>query len=303
MATLYTHQDSNIRKTWLLMTGFLVFVIGVTWVFAQAYGNPGILYFGIIFSILMNFFSYWYSDKIVLAMSGAHRIEKKDNPELYNITENLCITAGLPMPKVYIINDQAPNAFATGRNPNHAAIAVTAGLLQRLERSELEGVVAHELSHIGNRDILLSTIIVTLVGFIAMMSDIFLRSSLFGGMRRDRDSDSRAGSIIMLIAFVLAILSPFIGILIQLAISRKREFLADASGALLTRYPDGLVGALEKISNYPASMARANHATAHLYIANPFKGKDSMSLVSKLFMTHPPMEERLKALRNLENSK
>lgn len=300
MATLYTYQDSNIRKTWLLMTGFLVFVIGVTWVFAQAYGNPGILYFGIIFALGTNFFSYWYSDKIVLSLSGAHLIEKKDNPEFYNITENLCITAGLPMPRVYIINDSAPNAFATGRNPQHAAIAVTTGLLQRLERSELEGVIAHELSHIGNKDILLSTVIVTLVGFISLISDFFLRSSLFGGMRRDRDSDSRAGSIIMIIALVLAILSPLVGTIIHLAISRKREFLADASGALLTRYPDGLAGALEKISSYPASMARANHATAHLYIASPFKGKDSAGFISRLFMTHPPIEERVKALRGLD---
>lgn len=298
MATLYTQQDKNIRKTWLLMTGFLVFIIGVTWVFSRAYGNPFILYFGVIFAILMNFFSYWYSDKIVLKMSGARQIEKKDYPELYNITENLCITAGLPMPKVCIINDLAPNAFATGRNPEHAAIAVTTGLLERLERTELEGVIAHELSHIGNRDILLSTIIVTLVGFIALISDMFMRSSLYGGLRRNRDS--RAGAIIMIVALVLAILAPLIGSMIHLAISRKREFLADASGALLTRYPDGLASALEKISSYPASMARANHATAHLYIASPFKGGEAISFLTKLFMTHPPIEERVKILRGME---
>lgn len=280
------------------MTGFLVFIIGVTWVFSRAYGNPFILYFGVIFAILMNFFSYWYSDKIVLKMSGARQIEKKDYPELYNITENLCITAGLPMPKVCIINDLAPNAFATGRNPEHAAIAVTTGLLERLERTELEGVIAHELSHIGNRDILLSTIIVTLVGFIALISDMFMRSSLYGGLRRNRDS--RAGAIIMIVALVLAILAPLIGSMIHLAISRKREFLADASGALLTRYPDGLASALEKISSYPASMARANHATAHLYIASPFKGGEAISFLTKLFMTHPPIEERVKILRGME---
>lgn len=281
------------------MSGFLVFVIGVTWVFSQAYGNSGILYFGVAFALFMNFFSYWYSDKIVLSMSGARRIEKKDHPELYNITENLCITAGLPLPKIYVISDAAPNAFATGRNPEHAAIAVTTGLLDRLERSELEGVIAHELSHIGNRDILLSTIIVTLVGFIALISDMFMRSSLYGGIRRDKDS--RAGGIIIIIALVLAILAPIIGSLIHLAISRKREFLADASGALLTRYPEGLAGALEKISSYPVSMIKANHATAHLYIASPFKGRDEAGFLTKIFMTHPPIAERVTALRGTKN--
>lgn len=297
MATLYTQQDKNIRKTWLLMTGFLVFIIGVTWVFAQAYGNSGILYFGIIFAILMNFFSYWYSDKIVLAMSGAHQISENENRELYRIVENLSITAGLPMPKLYVINDLAPNAFATGRDPEHAVIAVTSGLLNQLEKSELEGVVAHEMSHIGNRDILISTIVVMLVGFISLISDWFWRVSFYGG-RRSRNS--KGGELIIIIALVLAIFAPIIGSMIHLAISRKREFLADASGALLTRYPDGLAGALEKISSYPASMARANHATAHLYIASPFKGGEAVSFITRLFMTHPPIEERIKILRGME---
>lgn len=295
MATLYTQQDSNIRKTWLLMTGFLLFVILLTWIFAQVYGNSSILYFGVVFAFGMNFVSYWYSDKIVLVMSGAMPVEKKDNPELYRIVENLCITAGLPMPKIYIISDLAPNAFATGRNPQNSAIAVTSGLLQRLNHSELEGVVAHELSHIGNRDILLSTIVVMLVGFISLIGDMFLRMSLFGGGKRDEDS--KAGGLLILIYFAVMIISPIIGTLIHLAISRKREYLADASGALLTRYPEGLASALEKIASFPMSMKHASNATAHLFIASPFKGKDSVGFVAGLFMTHPPIEERVKALR------
>lgn len=295
MATLYTQQDKNIRKTWFLMTMFLVVVIGIGWAFSFIYQNLNILYFAVIFSILMNFFSYWYSDKIVLKMSGARPVEKEENRELWNIVENLSITAGLPMPKLFIINDPAPNAFATGRNKEHAVVAVTTGLLQILDRNEIEGVIAHELSHIGNRDILISTIIVVLVGFITLLSDFFLRISIFGyGGGR---GDDRAKIIMTLIGIVLAILSPIIAVLIQLAISRKREFLADASGALLTRYPEGLALALEKISLYNKPMKRANKATAHLFISNPFGGM-SHSGIRKLFMTHPPVEERVKMLRN-----
>lgn len=298
MTTLYTHQDSNTRKTWLLMTGFLLFIIGVTWVFARVYGNPGILYIGVIFASGMNFFSYWYSDKIVLSMAGAHPIDEKSHPDVYRLTENLAITAGLPMPKLYLIIDPAPNAFATGRNPQNAAIAVTTGLIERLEKSELEGVLAHELSHIGNRDILLSTVIVMLVGFLSLLSDFFFRSQMFGGSR-DNDNNKSAG-IFVLIGIALALLSPLVGTIIHLAISRKREFLADASGALLTRYPNGLANALEKISNYPASMIKANHATAHLYISSPFKGRESVGFIARLFMTHPPIDERIKALKGIE---
>lgn len=283
------------------MIGFLFFIIVLTWIFAQVYRNSGILYFGVIFAFGMNFISYWYSDKIVLAMSGAMPVEKKDNPELYRIVENLCITAGLPMPKIYIIGDLAPNAFAIGRNPQNSAIAVTSGLLERLNRSELEGVLAHELSHIGNRDILLSTIVVMLVGFIALISDMFLRMSLFGG--RSRDEDNKASGFLILIYFIIMIISPIIGTLIHLAISRKREYLADASGALLTRYPEGLAGALEKISAFPMSMKHASNATAHLFIASPFKGKDAAGFVAGLFMTHPPIEERIRILRGMDINK
>lgn len=292
MATLYTHQDSNVRKTWLLMAIFFVVVIGIGWVFAQAYGNPAILYVAVIFSLFMNFFSYWNSDKIALVISGAKEVSHDNARELYHIVENLCITAGVPAPKIYLINDPAPNAFATGRNAEHAVIAVTSGLLERLDKTELEGVIAHELSHIGNKDILLSTVVVVLVGFISLISDWFLRSLWHG---RSRDNDSKGNGIMMIIGIVFAILAPIATTLIQLAISRKREFLADASGALLTRYPEGLASALEKISQYTQPMASANGATAHMYISNPFGAKKMMSL----FATHPPVEERIKALRGM----
>jgi len=293
MATLYTHQDRNIRKTWVLITLFLIFVIGLGWVFSYQFDSPVILVVAVGISIVMSFGSYWYSDKIVLAMSKAREIKKSDHPELYRLVENLCITAGLPLPKIYIINEQAPNAFATGRNPEHAVVAVTQGLLDKLERSELEGVIAHELSHIGNRDILLQTVVVILVGLVVLLSDWFLRWSFFGG-RRNREG-GQLGAIMAIIGIVLAILSPLIAILIQLAISRKREFLADASGALLTRYPEGLARALEKISSDQTPLKAANKATAHMYINNPFKGKK----IKKAFMTHPPVEERLRVLRGM----
>ncbi len=297
--TLYGQKSKNIRKTWVLFTLFLLVVIGIGWVFSQIYSNPSILYFAVVFSILMNVIAYWFSDKIVLKMAKATPVEKKNAPEFYNIVENLCITAGLPLPKIYIIHEQQPNAFATGRNPKHAVVAVTEGLLEKLDRSELEGVIAHELSHIGNRDMLLSTVIVVLVGFISILSDIFLRSAMFGGLSRRDDRDGgQAGVILMVIGMVLAILAPIGAMLIQLAISRKREFLADASGALLTRYPEGLAKALEKISASNIPMKAANNTTAHLWVDNPFKGK-RISGLAKLFMTHPPVEERIKALRGM----
>ena len=293
MATLYTQQDNNIRKTWFLMTMFLVVIIAIGWVFAQIYGNSGFLYVAIIFSLVMNFFSYWYADKIVLKMAGAVPATLEENRELFHIVENLSITAGLPIPKIYIINDASPNAFAAGRNKEHSVVAVTTGLLQLLNKNELEGVVAHELSHIGNKDILLSTVIVVLVGFVSILSHFFLRSRLL--VRGDRDDKGGAGAILFVVGIALAILAPIASTLIQLAISRKREFLADASGALLTRYPEGLASALEKISKSPVPLQHANSATAHLYIANPFKGTS----VSKLFSTHPPVEERVAALRGI----
>ncbi len=297
MATLYTLAEKNVRKTWILMTGFLVMIIFFGWLFSQLLESPFFLYLAVIVAFFQSFLSYWYSDKIVLAMTGAKLIKKEDNPELYRLVENLCITAGLPLPKIYILDEAQPNAFATGRDKNHAVVAVTRGLLEKLERVELEGVIAHEFSHIGNKDMLLQTVVVILVGVIALLSDFFLRIS-FWGRSRSRERDSR-GAILMFFGIIAAILAPFAATLIQLAISRKREFLADASGALLTRYPEGLARALEKISADPNPLRVANDATAHLYISNPFRGKQKTSWFAKLFMTHPPVEERIKALREL----
>ena len=297
MASIYTHQESNTSKTWVFMTLFFVAVIFIGWAFSLAFGNPAILYIAVALSVLMNVFSYWYSDKIVLKISGAVSADEREYRELHNIVENLSITAGLPKPAVYIVSDHSPNAFATGRDKEHAVVAVTTGLLSILNRTELEGVVAHELSHIGNRDILLSTIVVVLVGFVTILSDMFLRATFWGGMGHDRD-DSRAGIIMFLIGLALSILAPVIASLIHLAISRKREFLADASGALLTRYPEGLASALEKIDAHALPMRRASHATAHLFLSDPYKkhGSRQASFLTKLFMTHPPTEERIRAL-------
>ncbi|MBI5306361.1 M48 family metallopeptidase [Candidatus Wolfebacteria bacterium] len=302
--TLYSQKDSNIRKTWLLFTIFLIVVIGIGLFFGRIYNNSGILYFAVIFSVLMNVVAYWHSDKIVLKMANAKAIEKKDFPELYSIVENLAITVGLPIPKIYIVNENAPNAFATGRNPEHAVVAVTSGLLKKLNKTELEGVLAHELSHIGNRDMLLSTAVVVLVGFISILSDMFLRSMFWGSGRRNREGGGQAQAILMVVGIVLAILAPIAAMLMQLAISRKREFLADASGALLTRYPEGLASALEKIAGDPTPLPVAKNTTAHLWFDDPFthgiaEGK-KVNWLHRMFMTHPPAEERLKALRGLK---
>jgi heat shock protein HtpX len=298
--TLYTQAESNNKKTWILLSGFLIFIIVLGWFFSNVLGNPSILYFAVVLSILMNVFSYWYSDKIVLAMTRAQLIEKKNNPELYRLVENLCITAGLPFPKIYIINEAQPNAFATGRDKNHAVIAVTQGLLEKLEKTELQGVIAHEMSHIGNKDILLSTLIVILVGIVAMLSDFFLRMSFWGGgTNRDREERGNLGLILMVLGIVAAILAPIAAMLIQLAISRKREFLADSTGALLTRYPEGLARALEKISEDSHPLRVVSNSTAHLFIASPFRGKQAGSWFTKLFMTHPDIGERVKILREM----
>jgi len=292
MATIYTQADKNTRLTWVYITGFLIFVIGVGYVFAQAMNNSVILVVAVIFSVPMSFASYWWSDKMVLAMSGAKAVTRENAREIYNIVENLCITAGLPVPRIYIIQDPSPNAFATGRNAEHAVICLTTGIIEKLEKPELEGVIAHELSHIGNRDILLSTVIVVLVGFVALLADYFRRWMWFGGGDEEREGNA----VFVIVGLVLSILAPLAAMLVQLAISRKREFLADADGVLLTRYPEGLARALEKISADPTPMRHANRATAHLFITNPFRGKN----VAKLFMTHPPIAERVKALRGMD---
>ncbi|TSC80046.1 MAG: Protease HtpX [Parcubacteria group bacterium Gr01-1014_29] len=300
MATLWTQRDSNIRKTWLLMTVFFIVVMTIGWVFSQIYGNPGILVFAVFFSIIMSLGSYWWSDKIVIMTTGARPLRDEEAPEVHNIIENLSITAGLPKPKIYMVDSPQPNAFATGRNAEHAVVAVTTGILRIMNRTELEGVLAHEMSHIGNRDMLISTVVVVLVGFIQLLSDMFLRSMWWGRMGGgDRDNNS-SHMVFLLIGIVLAILAPIAGILMQLAVSRRREYLADTSGALLTRYPEGLASALEKLARDHTPMRQANHATAHLWLDDPYQGKEKKtSFITRIFMTHPPIEDRIKRLRGM----
>ena len=298
MPTLYTQKDSNIRRTWILIFGFLIFIIALGWIFSYLLNSYIFLVLAIIIALIQSILSYWYSDKIVLKMTGARPVEKRDNPELYRIVENLCITAGLPLPKIYILEERQPNAFATGRDAKHAVVVVTRGLLEKLNKTELEGVISHELSHIGNKDILLGTVVVVLVGVVAMLSNFFLRISFWGGGRRDsRDS---TGLIFMILGILAAILAPLAAVLIQAAISRKREFLDDATGALLTRYPEGLARALEKISADSNPMRVASNSTSHLFIASPFRGKQRNSWFVKLFSTHPPVEERIRALKGMK---
>lgn len=299
MASLYTHRDANVRKTWFLMSVFLVVIILLGWLLSYVYDAQEILVIAVVFSLGMNILSYWKSDKIALAVSGAQPADGERFKELHRTVENLAITAGLPKPRLYVIRDMVPNAFATGRDEEHAAVAVTTGLLDILNKTELEGVLAHELSHVGNRDILVSTVVVVLVGFVTLVSDFFLRATLYGGNRRNNNG----GGILAVVGLILIILSPIFATLIQLAISRKREFLADASGALLTRYPEALAAALEKIGKHSGRMQKANHATAHLFIANPF-GPDGKrtGFLNKIFSTHPPVMERINALLGRESA-
>jgi heat shock protein HtpX len=301
MASIYTQADSNTRKTWFLLTGFLVFIIALGWLFSYLENSNAILYFAVFLSVFMSFGSYWYSDKIVLGMYHATPIEHNQNPELYHVVENLCITAGLPIPRIYIIPEMQPNAFATGRDAKHAVVAVTQGLLNRLDKTELQGVLAHELSHLGNKDMLLSTIVAVLAGIVAMLANIFLRISFWGGnRRRSNNENGNLGAILAVVGIVAAILAPIAAGLVQLAISRKREFLADADGALLTRYPEGLASALEKISSDPTPMPIKNDAASSLFIESPYRGQQKTHWFTKLFSTHPPVEERIKALRDME---
>jgi len=283
-------------------------VAGLGWLFSYIYNSYSILIFAVIFATIQSFVGYFAGDSIVLATAGAQEIKKNDNPVLWRVVENLAITSGLPMPKVYIINDPAPNAFATGRDPEHASVAVTTGLLEVLEKPELEGVIAHEMSHVGNYDIRLMTIVAILVGVVAIISDIFLRMRFFGFGRRDNreEGGGQIQLILLILSIVAAILAPLIATLVQLAISRKREFLADADGALLTRYPDGLASALEKISKYHRPLEHASSATAHMYIDNPLsekegkKGEEEPSFFARIFLTHPPIQERIKILRSMD---
>lgn len=292
---MYSQITSNKRKTVILIAAFVVLILGLGGIIDTYYdAGGGIIVLAFIYASVTALVSYYAGDKMALMASGAKQIKKEDAPELWRVIENLCIANGQPLPKIYVIEDEAPNAFATGRTPETSSVAFTTGLLKRLDRTELEGVAAHELSHIKNYDIRVMTIVVVLVGVIAFLSDIFFRISLHG-----RGDSKKGGAVILALGLIAIILAPIIANIVKLAISRRREYLADASGSLLTRYPEGLARALEKISSYEQPMRHAHSATAHLYIANPFGPKGFMA---GLFSTHPPVEKRIAALRQMGTS-
>lgn len=296
MLNVYEQIDANKRRSFLVILVFIVFITLVAWILGQAldYG-PGFIATALIFSGLMSFSSYYWSDKIILGLSQAHPANREEYFDFYTVCENLSLAGQIPKPKLYVIDDSASNAFATGRDPQHAVICTTTGLLEKLNRSELEGVIGHEISHIKNFDIRLMSLVTVLVGMVTLLADWFLMGA--SGRRRDKEGSG----IILLLAFFLALLSPLIANLIKLAISRRREFLADASSAMITRFPQGLIRALEKISQDQEPLEVANKATAHLYIVNPFKNLGGVAgKVASLFNTHPPIEERLKALRAMQ---
>lgn len=295
MATLYTQQSQNVMKTWFLMGIFFSLFIAVGFGFSWYFDNSFILYAVIAVTVATSIWSYWFSHKVVLRMTNAEPADPHRHRTLIDVVENLSITAGLPMPQVYVIDDPSPNAFATGRNPENAVVAATTGLLEILDRTELEGVMAHELAHVGNRDMLVMTVAVVLAGSIAVIADFFMHMLIFGG-------DERKHPLFLVLAIIGIILAPFAAQLIQMAVSRKREYLADATGALLTRYPEGLASALEKISGSQRPMERASHATAHLFISDPFAGmhlNGFKAKINQLYQTHPPVEERISRLRSM----
>jgi len=296
MPSPYKFIDENNLKTWLLMTLFLMFVFGIGYLIAYLTKQNWIFYFAVIFGLLTNIWSYYYGDKIITFLTGAKEVNKNDLPEIYRILENLSITAGLPKtPKLYLIDTLHMNAFATGRNPENSIVAVTKGLIQNLNKEEIEGVIAHEIAHIKNRDIKIMMIATILAGIVAIMADIFLRWGLFSSS----DRENKGNWLLIIFGFILALLAPLFAQLFQFAISRKREFLADATGALITRNPLGLASALEKISKQTIEM-NVSPATAGLFIINPFKNKkDLISWLANLFSTHPPVEERIKRLKEM----
>jgi len=309
MQNIYEVQSANKRKSLLVIVGFVAFVMLAIYVLIQAFsiyfgyqvGALGIFGFALIFSGLSSFVSYYYSDKIVLGISGAKEANRDQHFDFYTAAENLSLAAGVPVPRLYVINDTAPNAFATGRNPDQAVICATTGLLEKLDRTELEGVVAHELSHIINYDTRLMTLVTVMVGIVALLGDFFLRMQWFGNGSRDKDSGN-SGAIFLIIGFLFALLAPLVATLIKLAISRRREYMADAGAVSLTRQPSGLISALKKISGDTEALEAANKATAHMYIANPFQGKKDRRAVSKmanLFNTHPPIEKRVQMLEKM----
>lgn len=310
MLNIYEARDLNKRKSAVVIIFFAAFIAVATYFMASGMaiyygyeaGGLGIAGIALIFSGVISFFGYYYSDRIVLSISKARPSSKAKDFKFFTVAENMAIAAGVPKPKLYVINDSAPNAFATGRDPEHAVVCVTTGLLEKLTRTELEGVVAHEMSHIKNYDIRLMSLVSVMVGSVALLADIFLRARYFGGRRSGDNSRGQLGALIMLVGIIFAILSPIIASLIKLAISRRREFLADTGSVSITRQPSGLISALKKISADREPLEVANKATAHLYITNPFKGKKSFGMVgtfAKLFNTHPPVEERLSQLRKM----
>ena len=299
---MYEQISRNKWKSFFLVLFFLSWVFLLAWLFGELTGfGTAALILAAAIAVALAFGSYYYSDKIVLAMSRAKPVEKQDYPYLYNVVEGLAIAAGLPKPRCYIIDDTAPNAFASGRNPKNSVVVVTKGLLEKLNRVELEGVIAHEMSHIKNYDVLVQTLAVVMVGIVALLSDWMLRSFFWGGGRRrggtSRGKGGNAAAILVVVGLLLAVLSPLIAQLLRFAISRKREFLADANGAFLTRYPPGLASALKKISADTEPLEAANKATAHLYIVNPLK--DLKGAVNSMFSTHPPLEARIAALEKM----
>lgn len=292
---IYSAISSNKNKTWLIMLLFVLIITTGVYIFSKALGyGLGLAGIALVIAGITSIGSYYYSDKLVLATTGAKEIKKTDFPKYYNTVENLCIATGIPLPRIYVVDDPSPNAFATGRDPKHAVVCATTGLLQMMNDAELEGVLAHELSHIRNYDIRLMGIVAILVGFVAILSDIFIRATFYSNRE-----DNRGNGVFILLAIVFAILSPIAATLIQLAVSRKREYLADASGALITRYPDGLASALEKLQRDHTPPKSASNATAHLYIENPFDNKKVKNFFTGLFNTHPPLEDRIKILRSM----
>lgn len=301
MVNVYEAVDANKRKSLLVVALFIGFVFVVAYIISQAMGyGTSFIGLALIFSGLMSFASYYWSDKIILSLSSAHPADRKSEKLLYDVTQNLSLAAGLPMPALYVIEDSAPNAFATGRDPQHGALCATRGLLDKLDRTELEGVVGHELSHIGNYDTRLLAVVTILVGMVALLGDWFLRSLWFGGRERNENDRGSSGAIFFALALIVAIISPILAQLIQLAVSRRRELLADASSVKLTRQPEGLIQALLKISSDREPLEAANRATASLYIVNPLKGHDVVGFMSHLWDTHPPIPDRIKALKAME---
>ena len=300
---MYDQVASNKRRSVILIGAFVVLVFLVAWAFNQllGYGAAGLL-IALVIAVVSSFFAYWKSDAVALAMSHAKPADPTQYARLHNLIEGLCIAAGLPKPRVYVIDDEAPNAFATGRNPQHAAVAVTTGLLDKMNRVELEGVLAHELSHVKNYDILVSTLAVTMVGVVALLSDWGLRTIFWGGGRRRDNESAGPQAIFALLGFALLIFTPIAARLMQFAVSRRREALADVSGVSLTRYPPGLISALEKLKEDQTVVHSGSRATAHLWIEAPVARRPEegrMAWLGRLFDTHPPLDERIEALREL----